>query len=502
MVAWSLFPPEGWPLVWLAIEIAWLLHLIAFGFVCYDCLKTRREIASALVWIFIAWSLPVIGLLLYLGFGVHRVPMKGWRKQVHDERFLAQRRALEEEAYPLAYWRAMVDMVAAEPQPGLSRRLNHAMDSILPDFPLLAGNNVRLLCDGTTAFPAMLEAIREARHHIHLQTYILGHDDIGRRFLDALAEKARAGVEVRVLVDRFGSTGAVLSGMLRRYRGTPNMQLVGWTQANPLKRQFQINLRNHRKIMVVDGHRAFCGGINVHDQTTDGGIIRDYHFALTGPAVLELQYTFLRDWNFMTDEGPERLLREFYFPRLPLQGGSAVRIVNSGPTSELESVCDAFFLAISGAEHQVLLVTPYFVPNPEILRAMRVAALRGVDVRLIVPRKTNHACAGLAGESLYAELLDAGVRIFRRREPFMHAKACIVDDQIGIVGTANMDSRSLRLNYETNLILSGEAIVNELKHTVLDDLSVSVQLDPRAWESRPQVRRFIENAAALLTPVL
>jgi cardiolipin synthase len=396
----------------------------------------------------------------------------------------------------------MVDKVATQPQTGFGLQLNRAMDSILPDFPLLAGNNVRLLCDGTTTFPAMLEAIREARHHIHLQTFILGHDGIGRRFLDALAEKARQGIEVRVLVDRFGSTRAVLSGLLRRYRNVPHMQIVGWTQANPLKRQFQINLRNHRKILIVDGQRAFCGGVNVHSQATEGGVIRDYHFMLSGPVTHELQYTFLRDWNFMTDEGPERLLREAYFPHIPMQGDASVRLVNSGPTAEMEAVCDAFFMAISGARQHILLVTPYFVPNREILRALRAAALRGVDVRLIVPLKTNHVCAGLAGESLYGELMDAGVRIFLRPAPFMHAKACLVDDAFAIVGTANMDSRSLRLNYETNLVLYGDGIVNELKHSILDDLAVSSQLDPRAWDARPPVRRFIENAAALLAPVL
>jgi cardiolipin synthase len=445
---------------------------------------------------------PLLGPLLYLAFGVDRLPEKGWRKQVHDESFLAERRARESEAFPLAYWSGMYDQVAGVPEHPVEQKIDRALQSILPDFPLLGGNAISLLVDGTEAFPRMLKAIEKAEHHIHLQTFIVGNDEIGMQFFDLLERKAREGVEVRVLYDRFGSTWALLGGFFRPYHAIPNMQVVGWTQANPLKRQFQVNLRNHRKALIIDGKQAFCGGINIHRQATRGGVIRDYQVEVSGPAALELQYTFMRDWNFMTDEGPEALLRDVYFPHSDLDCGALARLVNSGPTSEMGAVCDAFFVAITTAETQVLVVTPYFVPERDMLRALRSAALRGVDVRLVLPRRCNHFYAGMASQAFYDELLDVGVRIFRRPEPFMHAKACIIDGRISLVGTANMDSRSLRLNYETNMAVYDEEFTNRLKSTILDDLSISEEVHLDEWRSRPVAQRFAENAAALMMPVL
>lgn len=487
----------------LGLAMVWaLLHMVCFLLVTYHCLMRMREPSSTVLWIFVAWSLPILGPLLYLSFGVDRVPTKGWRKQVHDDSFLAERRARESETFPLAYWRAMYDRVAAEPVRPVEQKINRTLQSILPDFPLLGGNDVNLLVGGGSAFAAMLAAIEGARHHVHIQTFIIADDTVGRRFMELLADKARAGVEVRLLYDRFGATGALLGGLFRRYRGVANFRIVGWTQANPMKRQFQVNLRNHRKALIVDGRTAFCGGINLQDQAMRDGEVRDYHIRLFGPAALELQYTFLRDWNFMTEEGPDALLRDGYFPHSERSEGALVRLVNSGPTSEMEAVCDAFFAAISAAEKQILIATAYFVPGPDMRRALRIAALRGVDVRLVVPRKSNHIYVGLAAQALFGELLDAGVRVYRRRPPFMHAKACMIDSCVALVGTANMDIRSLRLNYETNLAVHDENFANEVKRAILDELSVAEEIERGAWQRRPVVKRLAENAAALLAPVL
>jgi len=378
------------------------------------------------------------------------------------------------------------------------------MDSILPDFPLLGGNNLRVMVDGNEAIPAIQKAIEAAQSHVHVQSFIVRNDHVGREFLELLAKKARSGITVRFMYDRFGSTHAILTRLFRKYRDVPNMRIVGWTQANPLKRQFQVNLRNHRKIIIVDGTTAFCGGMNIQSQAHGHGteMVRDYHFRLQGPAVLELQYTFMRDWNFMTDEGPEELLKQAYFPSAPVPGDSLVRIVNSGPTAEMEAIRDVLFLAISGAEKEVLIVTPYFVPTREILRAIRAAALRGVEVRIVVPRKTNHFYAGLAGQALYERLLDSGVRIFRRPSPFMHAKAYVVDEKFALVGTANLDIRSLRLNYETNLAIHDKAFANRLRGIILGEIAISEELNVALWQKRPKCNQFVENLAALLMPVL
>ena len=483
----------------------WIAHLAGFALVALHCLRYRREPSAALLWIFAAWSLPFFGPLLYVFFGVNRVPLKGWRKQRSDQEFLSERRRREEEEMPLSYWRAVHESVAVEPSDALACEHNRAMEAILRDYPLLGGNSIHPLVTGDEAYPAMAEAIRRAQQHIHMQTFILGNDSSGTMFLDLLAERARAGVKVRLLYDHFGSTRAWLSGLFRRYRTVPNLQIEAWSQANPVKRQFQINLRNHRKVLILDGQAAFTGGLNLHDVNISRPgrpADRDYHFAVRGPIVQELQYSFLRDWYFMTDEDPETLLRKECFPHIEPAGKALVRVVNGGHTSEVENITDVFFATIGAARRQLLVVSPYLAPTPDLVRAFRAAALRGVEVRVLVPKRSNHLYAGMAGRAIYDELLEVGVRIFERHGPFLHAKAMLADDAVAVVGTANLDVRSLRLNYETNLVVYDEALIGELKRVVLEDLALSEELALVQWRSRPIRQRLLENFCHLMTPVL
>lgn len=500
----SAVPPADWPdAVLIPFDLA--MHLAAFFLVSIHCLRTSRESTSALLWIFVALFFPVIGPLLYLSFGINRVPLKAWRKHSSDQKFLSERKAREDAAMPLNYWRAVHEALAAEPSDPYAKELNGAMNAVLSEYPLLGGNRIEPLITGEQAYPEMMEAIRQAKNHIHLQTFIIGNDRIGREFLDLLKQKALAGVSVRFLYDRFGSTFALWGGLIRQYRNIPNFKIAGWTQANLIKRQFQINLRNHRKILIVDGKTAFMGGINLsikNVSTPEGGAIEDYHFKIEGPIVQELHYSFLRDWYFMTDEDPEILLKKEHFPPTPPQGESLVRVINGGPTGELESLTDIFFTAIVSARKQLLAVTPYFVPTIDVIRAFRSAALRGVDVRLVVPQKNNHIYAGMASRSRYESLLSAGVRIFERRPPFLHAKALIVDDLMSIVGTANLDVRSMRLNYETNLAVYDSRFAEKMKKMVLDEMSMSDEIDLFAWRSRPARYRLLENLCNLFSPII
>ncbi len=406
---------------------------------------------------------------------------------------------------PLNYWRAVHDSLATEPSDVFARELNSAMNVVLSDYPLLGGNSIEPLVTGDQAFAPMLESISKAKNHIHIQTFIIGNDVIGKQFLDLLKQKAESGVAVRFLYDRFGSTHALWGGLIKQYRNIPNLQIEGWTQANLIKRQFQVNLRNHRKIMIVDGKTAFTGGINlqVNNVTTPSALpIRDYHFKIEGPIVQELQYTFLRDWYFMTDEDAEILLQESHFPHTKPAGDISIRVINGGPTAELEALTDIFFTAIVSARKQLLAVTPYFVPTLDIMRAFRSAALRGVDVRLIVPKDNNHIYAGLAGRAHYDDLLSAGVRVFERAPPFLHAKALLVDDTLAIVGTANLDARSMRLNYETNLAVYSNNFANRLKEIIIEEISMSDELDIFTWRARPVRQQMAENFCNLLSPIL
>jgi len=505
---WNLITALGHATHWTAL-VWWSLsfiHLLITASVAFYCLRHRRDSSVTLGWIFTVWSLPLAGALLFAAFGINRVTRKSWRKHQSDRELRIFRQAREEETMPLAYWRAVHQRHLAEPPSPLGQKLNTMMNAVLPEYPLLDGNHIEPLVTGDEAFPRMLDAIRGARHHIHLQTFILGNDQVGRQFLELLAEKARAGVQVRLLFDAFGSTHARFSGMLRRYRNIPKLDIVAWTQVNPVKRQFQVNLRNHRKVLIVDGQAAFTGGINIQQEhiTRPAGMPQqDYHFHLAGPIVQELQYTFLQDWYFMTDEDPHHILTNDYFPPSEPAGKALLRVVNGSPTSEnVETLTDVFFATITAATRTLTIITPYLVPTKDILHAIRATALRGVDTRLLVPRQNNHVYAGLAGQALYDELLSANVRIFERRPPFLHAKALIADNEAAIIGTANMDVRSLRLNYETNLVVYDERFIYDLNRIIARDMAQSDEIDLIEWRKRPARRQLLENFCNLLTPVL
>jgi cardiolipin synthase len=479
----------------------WGLHLIAFLLVTFHCLQRRRNASSTILWIFIAWSFPIIGPLFYLSFGIDRVGDRGYLKFLADEHLLETRKGTQATA-PRAYWH---NLTGAPAENEFQREFNRTLNALIPDHPALSGNRLTPLVNGDDTYPLMLQAIRSAKHHIHLQSFIIGNDKISHEFMDALVAKAKDGVQVRLLYDRFGSTRAHFGGLFLKARGVPNFNIVGWTQANPLKRQFQINLRNHRKTLIVDGTRAFFGGVNIHDENTSthkNGPIRDYHFEVKGPLVQELQYSFLRDWYFITEESPETLLTEEYFPHAEPAGSVTARLINSGPSTVEDVAIESFFNSIILAKTQILAVTPYFVPPEDILRALRSAALRGVDVRLVVPKENNHRYAGHASRALYEELLLTGVRIFERHPPFMHAKALVIDSEFALVGTANIDVRSLHLNYETCVAVYSPEFTDTMKCIIHEDIDNSDEVLLADWQNRPQRCRLLENLAALLTPVL
>lgn len=479
----------------------WLLHLTAFALVTFHSLQRRRNASATILWIFVAWSFPVIGPLIYLGFGVDRVGDRGYLKFLANQQLLEARRGTAQSA-PKAYWH---NLQAAPAENEFQRELNRALDGLLSDHPPLAGNRIVPLVSGDEAYPRMMEAIQNAEKHIHLQSFIIGRDSLSRDFMEALAAKAASGIEVRLLFDRFGSTRAFLTGLFRKYSRVPNFHIAGWTQANPLKRQFQINLRNHRKTLVVDGKTAFFGGINIHKENITRGKekpIRDYHFQTEGPLVQELQYSFLRDWYFITGESSEILLSEIYFPAAEPIGKKIARLINTGPSSDMEISTETFFNSIILAKQQILAVTPYFVPPVDILRALRSAALRGVDVRLIVPQKNNHFYAGYASRALYEELLSAGVKIIERQPPFMHAKALVIDGEYALVGTANLDIRSLNLNYETCVAVYSREFADSMKEIIHEEIAVGSEIQLAEWRQRSRFQRFMENFSSLMTPVL
>lgn len=482
-----------------------VLHISLSLMVILHLLNKPRDARTSLLWIFFTSVFPVVGPLAYVLFGINTIPNKGWQKQYSDSAFQKRQRLNIRTTHPLSAMHTQRNTLRVMPSDSALAPLNRILDNLSANHPLLGGNDIQLLEPAGMALEQMFLAIQNARQHIHLSTYIFNDDVIGHRLMALLVERANAGVQVRVLYDAFGSAGANLRLFFWRQRHVPNLQIIGFSQANMLKRKFQLNLRNHRKILVVDGTLAFTGGVNFHDvylsRANAPGTI-DYHFRILGPAVLELQYTFLRDWYYMTDEPAEKLLAKEFFPAPEHMGDVAVRLQNSGPTrAETGAALDTFFAAINLARKQILIVTPYFVPPEPLILALRQAAYRGVDVKVLVPAINNHPTLQLASQALYASLLLSGIRIFEREPPFIHAKASIIDDAVAIIGSANFDPRSLFLNYETNLVAFDSRFAAQLKAAVLNDITHSQEILYAEWRRRPQLRQLAENFFNLFHPI-
>ena len=479
-----------------------VLHALLAAVLTYDVLLHKERPVSSVLWLWVVWTLPYAGALAYLTFGMDRVS-RGAEERAATRSLVARRAEL----HPTFEHHA-VDQLHFDPEAGHDHPGGHIFrgtDPAVRRNRVLRGNSLRLLVDGDEYYPELLDAVADAESSVHLQTFIFGTGRMPERLRDALAEKAAEGVEVRLLYDRFGSTRAHLTNFFRPAKRA-GVRVKSISQANPLKGRFQINLRNHRKIAVVDGRVGFAGGINVKDSHygpyADGEPIRDYHVRLEGPAVSDLQLQFVEDWVFATGTSPDALLEERYFPDVESPGDALVQVVPGGPDLEGRGLSDALFGVISAAERSLELVTPYFVPDEPIYQALRYAALRGVDVRLVVPERGNHWYAEQAARALYEDLLEAGVRIFERGPPFMHAKAVVADGAYAMMGSANLDYRSLHLNFETNVEAGDPEFAATVAEQIEEEVAASREVRLEEHRSRPVVRKLVQNFCRLFQPVL
>lgn len=473
------------------------LH-VALGIVLsFDVVLHKHKPVSAVLWLGVLWVVPYLGAVAYLTFGLDRVHRGAAERD-------AARRVLERRArlHP-TFDRLAVDGEGGEEHPG--SYIFRATDPAVRPYRVLRGNRAQLLVDGDQFYPALFEAISGARSSVHVQTFICKRDHTGRELRSRLIERATAGVEVRLLYDRFGSSAAHLLRFFEPARRA-GVQVHSISQANPLKGRFQINLRNHRKLAVIDGRIGFVGGLNFDDKNVSryagGEPDRDYHLRIEGPAVGDLQFQFVEDWHFASPASPDEMLERRYFPDLGPKGEALVQIVPGGPEILGRGLAHAFFGAIVSAERSIGIVTPYFVPDESILHAIRYAAQRGVSVRLCVPEKSNHWYTGYAARALYTPLLVNGVRIFERRPPFSHAKALVVDDVYAMLGSANLDYRSLHLNFELNVEVADYGFVARVNEQVEREIARSREIDLVRHRARPLPRRLAENFCRLFQPVL
>lgn len=455
-------------------------------------LTIKRDSVSAVAWCLVVVLLPIIGFLLFTVFGynyVHR-PLK--RKRKHRAGFGARNPAEKEEA--------QVGYAPNKADDGTYKGLGR-LATQLGAFPVSHGNEVTFHADGQKAFDDMFEVMESAEHHLHLEFFIIHADELGGRVVDLLERKAKAGVEVRLLYDAVGSF-RFRRRLIRRLHDAGG-KAAPFLPINPLRRRIQFNLRNHRKITVVDGRVAFTGGLNIGNEYVSKdaqfGYWRDQHLRLEGPAVAALQRIFIEDWDFATGEN---LRGEKYFPRLPPVGDAVVQIVASGPDQEQNAFRELIFAAVSVARERLWIATPYFVPDGGIIDALRLVKRMGVDVRVLFPLRPDHWLTHYAGCYLIGDLLPEGIRFYQYARGMMHAKFLMTDGRWAYVGSSNFDNRSLHLNFEANCVVHSPPLIAELEQTFLKDLEDSILLEPEVFARRPFSTRIIENCCRLFSPVL
>ncbi|NUN49186.1 MAG: PLDc N-terminal domain-containing protein [Candidatus Brocadiae bacterium] len=468
-----------WLLVLSAAEI--VLGLVAS---CH-ALMWRREPRAATLWLVIVWLMPIVGPLAYLVLGVNRSQRQARRKLQLAPTGMpaclpAERAALVGDLEPLS---RLGDRVSTE--------------------PLCAGNAVEPLFNGEEAFPIMLDAIAGARRSVALCSYIFDADEIGRRFADALQAASERGVRVKLLLDAWGAPGAFSSlGRLLRSR---NLRVATFAPIGFIpSRLLHLNLRNHRKILVADGTVAFSGGMNISARhlmadAARPGRCRDVHFRLRGPVVAQIVRVFAEDWKFAAGE---TLGGEAWFPALGRSGGMLARCVPSGPDASLERIYWFVLGAAQAARTSLHIMTPYLIPETGLRHALISAALCGVDVRIYLPAETDHRVVAWAGEAFLWELLAHGVRIIRTPGPFDHSKVAVADGRWVFFGSANLDPRSLRLNFEMNVETWDLGLARDLEKRMAALERSGRRVSLADVDSRPTLVRIRDGMAKLFTPYL
>lgn len=453
--------------------------------------------SKALGYLFLVGVFPVVGIIVYFAIGVNYRKKKLYRKKLDVTSDVFRQMALQVAQYSQETLESSRGDIA-EFYP-LAMTLEK--ENMIPT----RNNNVRLLVNGENKFPVVLEDLKKARNHIHIQYYIYENDVIGNEIVDILIAKVKEGVAVRFMYDDYGSWQ--LGRKFIKHLDDNGVETAAFYKIiHPLFAN-RINYRNHRKIIVVDGIVSYIGGINVSDRyinnDPDRMFWRDTHLRINGLASFNLQRIFLADWNFCaqqnigynTDLFPVSRVGEHF-------GNTLVQISSSGPDYEYPSIMYSMIQAILLAKKEVFITTPYFIPEKSFLDALKIARLSGVDVRLLVPGVSDSKIVNMVSNSQYQELLQRGIRIYKYQKGFVHAKSMVCDGQTSIVGTANLDQRSFDLNFEVNAVIYDGSMAGELREVFFRDLEDAVELDLAAWENRPGGTLFMERVFRLFSPLM
>ena len=466
-----------------------IIHIVG-AMHALDAVMRVRTSQGAIAWGVSLVTFPYLSIPLYWVFG--RTRFTEYVETLREARKKHQAR--------LAEIRAKYDLFAttvSEP-PGISQPFLERLSL----FPFSRGNKAEILIDGEETFGAIFEALRAAEHYILLQSYIIRSDGIGGELKEILLERAKAGVRICCLFDSIGSISLAddyvdeltAAGISVSFFRAGRRWLIS---------RARLNFRNHRKTVIVDGKVGFIGGSNVGDEYMGRSKVfgkwRDTHLRVTGPGVVPIQIAFSADWAWMTGESMEFL--RFGYAEQP--ENQAVLTVPTGPSDDFESASLMFSHLINAAQKRIWLATPYFVPDAAVMSALHMAALRGVEVRVLIPGKPDHLFVYLAGLSACSEVCLSGlVRVFQYQDGFMHQKTALFDSHIAIVGTANLDNRSFRLNFETSTIVADRAFAGEMERMLLRDFDRSKEFDCIAHRARSVFFHMAAQTARLLSPIL
>jgi cardiolipin synthase A/B len=479
---------------WLNLICNYWPHLAAgFDFLAsllasVHALLHKRDSRAATLWLGVIWLLPAVGPLLYLALGVNRIRRRALLLGVHRTRLRGIPKNLGEPEHE-----------GAEHLKLLARVVSHVVSR-----PLTPGNCVQPLVNGDQAFPAMLAAIESAKKSIALVTYIFDNDASGKQFADALGRAVKRGVAVRVLIDAAG-TRYSWPPIIHRLKALqvpcakflPASLLTPWRVAT-------INLRNHRKILVVDGETAFTGGMNIRHGNVladrPASPVQDLHFRVEGPVVTRLQEAFANDWAFTTGEV---LDGENWFPEPRLSSSGVIaRVITDGPDADYDKLRWTLLAALSEAQTSVQILTPYFLPDPALVTALNLAALRGVRVDIILPGKSNLPYVHWASRAMWWQVLERGCHIWLMPPPFDHSKLMIVDKHWVLFGSANWDARSLRLNFELNVECYGRGFAHEMTAVLGKKLHGAHEVAKAEVDARTIPGKLRDSAARLFSPFL
>ncbi|MWV42953.1 cardiolipin synthase [Paenibacillus sp. HJL G12] len=473
-----------------------LILFLNFIFALVVVFKERRDAGATWAWLLVLSFIPIAGFMLYLLFAQNfrHVRLFHWgdlKKIGVEEIILEQIEQIQTGSYQFH------NASASKNRDLIYMHLNN-------NHSIFTENNaVDIITDGQEKFDKLFKDIDAAKDYIHIQYYIIQNDNLGKKLMNLLTQKAREGVKVRVLYDQLGSK-KLTKRFFREFRAAGGLAEAFFPSRLRLI-NLRLNYRNHRKLVIIDGEIGYVGGFNVGDEylglNSKFGYWRDTHLRISGSAVYAMQIRFILDWN-QASHHHSITYSPNLFPRVGPSGKIGMQIVTSGPDSEFEHIKNGYIKMITSAKKSIYIQTPYFIPDASLLDALRIAALSGVEVKIMIPDKPDHIFVYWATYSYIGELLKTGATIYLYNNGFIHAKTIVIDGELASVGTANIDYRSFKLNFEVNSFLYDDRISQKLMEVFEEDLRVSRQLTMQEYLERPRWIRIKESVSRLLSPIL